>query len=78
MNGAANATVDVDGKGKIGMSKCLGDFVRGETFNIEAVEVLVKFYSSNMLNTGFMLEYNARKIRNINVILLNCSIQVNH
>ena len=47
--------------GMVGMTRCLNEFEVGESFDVDATEVSVTFYASDIINTGFMLDYTGRK-----------------
>lgn len=58
INGGGNVTAS---SGKVGTARCLDKFVIGETFKVDSAEVFITYFATDLIETGFMLEYNARK-----------------
>ncbi|XP_030841130.1 uncharacterized protein LOC105445114 [Strongylocentrotus purpuratus] len=61
INGGGNFTAS---SGKVGTARCLNEFVVGETFNVDSAEVFITYFATDLIETGFMLEYNARWLCN--------------
>ncbi|XP_041473074.1 uncharacterized protein LOC121422231 [Lytechinus variegatus] len=61
VNGGGNVTATA---GKVGIAKCLDEFVVGEIFYVDSSEAFITYFATDLVYTGFMLEYKAKWLCN--------------